>query len=282
MPRRLAARWGLLVWLAAGFLLPISVRADVGVASRGAPTDLTRIKRSIGKEPPYESRSPQYCLLVFGSEAKVRVWLVLDGDVLYLDRNGNGDLTDPGERIVASEVLRRPAERPDIEVMRTFELNCWKPGQEPVLTCGPKVNWFCLRQMVPREDYPDRDEVKDYLESPFDLAVTTDARTTSLGYEEKAERASLQFASLPQDAPVVHFGGPRHLAVSEKFGPFVLRQGETSELYVELTTPGLKATVRANQFGPPKDVHPIAEIEFLAASQNGERVRLRAELKGRC
>jgi hypothetical protein len=32
--------------------------------------------------------------------------VVLDGDVLYLDRNGNGDLTDPGKRIAAQEVKR--------------------------------------------------------------------------------------------------------------------------------------------------------------------------------
>jgi hypothetical protein len=31
----------------------------------------------------------------------MRVWLVLDGDVLYVDRNGNGDLTEKGERNTA-------------------------------------------------------------------------------------------------------------------------------------------------------------------------------------
>ena len=34
----------------------------------------------------------------FGPNAEARVWVVIDGDVLYLDRNGNGDLTEPGER----------------------------------------------------------------------------------------------------------------------------------------------------------------------------------------
>src|SRR5262245_16890818 len=37
--------------------------------------DLTKINRTIGKEPPYESK-PKYCLVVFGPEAKTRVWLV--------------------------------------------------------------------------------------------------------------------------------------------------------------------------------------------------------------
>ena len=61
------------------------------VTGPAAATDLTKIDRSILKEPVYQSKQPQYCLLVFGPEAKIRVWLVLDGDVLYVDRKGNGD-----------------------------------------------------------------------------------------------------------------------------------------------------------------------------------------------
>jgi hypothetical protein len=60
--------------------------------------DLTKVDRSIAKEPTYRAK-PKYCLLVFGPEAKTRVWLALDDDVLYVDRNGNGDLTEDGERI---------------------------------------------------------------------------------------------------------------------------------------------------------------------------------------
>jgi hypothetical protein len=37
-------------------------------------------------------------LLVFGTDARDRVWLVHDGDTLFVDRNGNGDLTDDGEK----------------------------------------------------------------------------------------------------------------------------------------------------------------------------------------
>src|SRR5437870_13912675 len=71
----------------------------------GHAADLSKIDRTIGKEPVYESESkPKYCLVVFGPEAKTRVWLVLDGDVLYVDRNGDGDLTGKDERILKSRV----------------------------------------------------------------------------------------------------------------------------------------------------------------------------------
>src|SRR5262245_56071575 len=66
--------------------------------------DLSKIDRTIGKEPVYGSQSkPKYCLLAYGPEAKARVWLVLDGEVLYVDRNGNGDLTEDGKRFAGKE-----------------------------------------------------------------------------------------------------------------------------------------------------------------------------------
>jgi len=66
-----------------------------GLSAPAIAADLTKIDRSIGKEPRYQTKAPKYCLLVFGPEAKYRVWLVLDGNTLYVDRNGKGDLTWP-------------------------------------------------------------------------------------------------------------------------------------------------------------------------------------------
>src|SRR5687767_3376952 len=48
-----------------------------GVAVAPA-ADLTRVDRTIKKEPAYKSKSPKYGLLVFGPKAQTRVWLVLD------------------------------------------------------------------------------------------------------------------------------------------------------------------------------------------------------------
>src|SRR5947208_1900490 len=72
--------------------------ALLGPPPAGA-ADLARVGWKIVKEPAYQSKAPRYCLLVFGPEARSRVWLVQDGDVLYADRNGNGDLTEEGERV---------------------------------------------------------------------------------------------------------------------------------------------------------------------------------------
>jgi hypothetical protein len=80
---RVVARWTLLAVVA------------LSGAARGA--DLKQVSRQIEREPDYRGEAA-YGLLVFGEEAKFRVWVVRDGDDLYVDVNGNGDLTEPGER----------------------------------------------------------------------------------------------------------------------------------------------------------------------------------------
>jgi hypothetical protein len=70
------------------------------------PPDLSRVDRRIVKEPKYVSKSPLYGLFAFGPGARTRVWAVLDRsaespaeyDILYFDRNADGDLTGPDER----------------------------------------------------------------------------------------------------------------------------------------------------------------------------------------
>src|SRR5262245_25190662 len=85
-------------------LSTLLVVGHTAVTTWGA--DLTKIDRTIAKEPAYQSKSPSYGLLVFGPEAKSRAWVVLDGDVLYVDRNCNGDLTEEGKRLVIKNPKR--------------------------------------------------------------------------------------------------------------------------------------------------------------------------------
>src|SRR5438270_6084694 len=82
------------------FLLTVVYLILLGVPLSAA--DLTHIDRKIAKEPAYKSK-PKYCLLVFGPEAKTRVWLVQDGNTLYVDRNGNGDLTEASKKVTAAK-----------------------------------------------------------------------------------------------------------------------------------------------------------------------------------
>ena len=100
-----------------------------------AAVDLTTIPRRIVKEPAYRSR-PKYCLLVFGREAKTRIWLVQDGPTLYVDRNGNGDLTEPNEK-VAAEKNGADAE----EGTYTFKVGDVRNGERLHKDAAGRENW---------------------------------------------------------------------------------------------------------------------------------------------
>lgn len=91
-------------WLGVGVGIVVPLLA----ASAGDGPDLSKVERRIAKEPAYVSKQPLYGLYVFGPQATTRVWAVFDKstpdrndyDVLYFDRNANGDLTESSKRIV--------------------------------------------------------------------------------------------------------------------------------------------------------------------------------------
>ncbi len=83
----------------------------LGLATQASePVDLAKVERKIVGEPDYGKASAEYCLLVFGAEAKSRVWLALGGNTLYVDRNGNGDLTEAGESVAGAPDDRAPVD----------------------------------------------------------------------------------------------------------------------------------------------------------------------------
>lgn len=85
------------------FVLPLAAQAapDPGYVA----VDYTKVERKLGKEPKYVGE-PRYALFVFDLAGKHRVWMVADKsaadaryhDVLYVDLDGDGDLTEQGER----------------------------------------------------------------------------------------------------------------------------------------------------------------------------------------
>ena len=49
----------------------------------------------VTQEPNYKNE-PGYCLFALGLETPTNIWIVADGEELYVDLNANGDLTDDG------------------------------------------------------------------------------------------------------------------------------------------------------------------------------------------
>ncbi len=210
--------------------------------------DLSKIERTIAKEPAYQSK-PRYCLLVFGPEAKARFWLVLDGDTLFVDRNANGDLTEPGESA-------SPAAREEYSVSFTVP---------DLIEPNGKVKHTCLHLMQMKKG------------NVYLRVRVENGRYWWTGFDDE-ER--LYFAERPGDAPIVHFNGPRTFGF---FHPKTLDRGPRSEVVTQnrlsIGTPGLGkgtfAALDANQIPRPRSL--IAEIEFPNPIKRGEPIRAKQE-----
>ncbi len=179
-------------------------------AAPASAVDLTKIDRTVAKQPAYQSK-PQYCLLVFGPEAKSRVWLVLDGDVLYVDRNGNGSLMDKDEQIGADRSY------PDGALFHVGAIS----------TPEQKVRHTGLRLSVPRSPPP---------------GAGSDAGSLSITIAGSCWYAPVkQFSDRPKDAPIIHFAGPLSFRIGEERNgePPTLEIGKKTAIVVFVGTRGL-------------------------------------------
>jgi hypothetical protein len=225
------------------------------LAGSATAADLPAIPRTIAKEPAYKTK-PKYCLLVFGTAAKTRIWLVLDGDVLYVDKNGNGDLTEKDKRL---------------EPHRVFLTGMLLPGQkEPDAKCfSCEVAKNKTVQLLKIDNDSLQVDLKDsYVKVGF--AASHDAQ------------GNLRFADKPHDAPIIHFAGPMTFHLNT--GQFLERGDQRKTLFTNIGTPGLGPGTFASITceGVPASLHPIVEAEFPSKKPHGETIKRKFTLNHRC
>jgi hypothetical protein len=263
--------------------------------SPAGAADLSRIDRTLAKEPAYKAK-PQYCLLVFGPKAEHRVWLVQDGDLLYVDHNGNGDLTGADKRFLFPAF--RPSDHPAHEAERSVRAGsitvggCTHTDLEIHQTRYRRKIAPSVRGAAGWQEYVD----SIHRQAPDGLiwmvSLQVDLGCYGLFGEAKGKRVQhfawidqngqLTFANRPNDAPILHFGGPLTLRVNptEK-----LRRGNKPEqVTLNVGTPGLGAGsfVNMNHDHVPRDVHPVVTIRFPAREAGQEPVTRKYVLKQRC
>jgi hypothetical protein len=217
--------------------------------------DLPKIERTIRKEPVYKSKTPKYCLLALGPKAGTRVWLVLDGDVFYIDRNGNGDLTEPGERVPIGPKTKEI----DDDGQAFFTTPLW---EEEVTD----------RQGRRRLDVS-FEHSADYRQA-ICRVVVREGKLPRLGEAVLADR--------PQDAEVLHLDGPLSLRLVEPDGPPLVRGKGPKDLCVCVGTFGRNTTVLVQNKAVPADTHPLAEIEFPSKQPSGKPIHVKVVLDRRC
>jgi hypothetical protein len=257
----------------ANFLAP-TILADEraeGIPPDSARLDLARIDRTIRKEPVYRTK-PRYALLVLGPKAETRMWLVIDGKTLYVDRNGNGNLTEKGEQVDAEKT-----ESTDILEFRVGDF----------MEADGKTKHSTLA-------------VSQYTHFQLGKLVNTVAITGVFGGLAQTTNGEdgCSFGISAKDAPIIHFNGPLTLKVKWvgvdypggskllKEAPYRLEAGDkVSQLHVQVGSPGIgpetfAALAMEKRF--PVDLHPLVEIRALSKADPKKPVKTSFFLKERC
>lgn len=160
--------------------------------------DLAKIERKIAKEPKY-NHTPKYCLMVFGLEAKHRVWVVVDGERVFVDLSCNGDFVDAGES--------------------------FKVDRDGATEIGDIVDPLTKRKHT-------RFGISKFAIDTYRLVIDPAFHNPKIprifGF------ANVTFADKPSDAPIVHFGGPLEMGLS-----MATIDDRPAFICAEIVTPGV-------------------------------------------
>jgi hypothetical protein len=240
--------------------------------------DLTKVDRVIAKEPKYQSQ-PRYALLVFGPKADIRAWLVMDGeDVLYVDRNGNGDLTEEGERVgVDAEATKKINVAPGAyKGMNVFDLGT-VGGQRLRLDF-----WVRNKDYVPTDNFY-KTILKERRENDWENASLY--RISSDG--SQAQNPIL-FAPRSADAQVTNLRGLLTIRPKWDDRQRIKSEGE-SDFDVNIGSICLPPrNCKYPLFSPlttsevPKDLHPRAVFEFPNKEAGKPAITVEVVLNQRC
>lgn len=266
----------------------LSLLLLAALAAPVAAADLATIDRAIKKEPAYKGK-PAYLLLAFGGKAD-RAWLVHDGDHLYVDRDGDGDLTGKDEK-VARKVDKNRSEQEGW----TFEA-----GE---LRVGGKTHKALTVSVMPLKAYADTSLCRGF--KPFLAAMKADPKGLMASVMIDVESARLkggglggrlsymagpvdgagvlQFAARAKDAPVLHLDGPTQITL---YGPKPsLTLGRGNDLVLAAGTagrgPGTLAMLLYDDT-IPKEAHPRVEVSWPGARSGDKPLKELYELKDRC
>ena len=213
-----------------------------------AAKTLERIKSEyrITKEPDYKA-PVQYCLLLLGPDNPRRLWLASDGITLYVDRNGNGDLSEQGEAIPFRA-----------EGFAAYFEDAGERGRRPLHIAVRQRDW------------------EKATGGYWSVRAAVGSGWPMYAFAHK-------FAKEPDDAPVIHLGGPMRMGLYELQGLSLTRGGEAElNAYVACAYPGVeRAFVDVDEW-QRKDIHPLAEIRLPPKTSEADQILLRVPLARRC
>jgi len=241
---------------------------------------LQAIPRKIAREPSYAAARQYYACLAFGPDAARHMWVVIDGESLYADLNGNGDLTEEGERFAG----RRRAAKGLFREMVAFY-----PETIPPRRGRRGYDGFHLNLMRYRPGH--RLTPADPAESLAAAALAALTRTMNDPHvctiyvhlsREGIQHAQVVMGRSPADAPFLHYDGPLTLGLVETLAETTLWRGEVpAKITLAVGTPGLgRSFVRTSHGHLPEEARPEATFRYLDAE--GRPFFRTVRFKGKC
>ncbi len=215
---------------------------------------LDRIERKITKEPQYKAQ-PQYALVVLGSNANTKVWMVEDGKTLYVDKNANGDLTDDGPPLA-------PINERDLGDNR-WDFDYFLDELTPI--DGSRHTDFQLRR--------------------WNYGGENDSYGLSLSVDKKMPMYAGWFgtfwAASPEAAPIMHFGGPLEPRLLRRKEFIIGASSNRLSLAFINHGRGEGAMSRLSIDALPKTIIPILRIDWPVADGTPS-LQTSYPLKDRC
>jgi hypothetical protein len=241
-------------------------------------------------EPVYCGKAPKYALLAFGPSASERVWLVHDGDTLYVDRNGDGNLTRTNKRVRAE---KKPDGNPKQDGYD------FQAGE---LAVGGRTHKGLSVWFVPLQRYAERPRGKQtdvkaaLLKDPQALAafIRLDVSVPNIeggGLDGRVEcfagpfdmSGVLQFAESPDQAPVINFANPWQITFESQ--PPALRIGASTQVTLVIGSPGVGPGTFAQlcyERTVPAGARPVLELSIPSPGPDKPPVRQIVPITGRC
>jgi hypothetical protein len=196
-------------------------------APPAAATDLSTVNRRIPAEPGYRATTQGYCLLVFGPEARTRVWLVRDGNVMHIHASPDGKTPSQWRSMTGTNAWNWPLG------------DVWEEG-----------GTVCYRGLAYS---PSNDEWR--------FSVLVGGKRQVAGFDHRGE---LKLAPTAKDAPIVHFGGSLTLDLFRNQQP--IRTGKNVNITAVVGThgvgPGTFALFDLSSY--PANKWPTAVVEVPA------------------
>jgi hypothetical protein len=239
----------------AALSLFLSVQAD--------GSDLAKPLRKIPKSPAFVASEPLYGVFVFGTNGATPVWAVLDKssrdagvfDVLYLDLNADGDLTQGPERWVAKTATASSNDANAVfEIGRFNEPGTDREHTEFTITWRPHRVSYRMKWLG--------------------------AKMTMGGYGSEPDQYG-NFSTSPQTAPMFIPGHDRPFQFLHWMSG-VLKRGQANDFKVFMGNAGEgSGTFCAvdNQFLPPSD-YVVATL--ICRDSSGNQNETQFDLKSRC